>query len=140
MYSWLLNQVKRLSAHKLAVLLVVSVAVRLAVLLVFPSIFAFDQTGAIHGSDAYDAYAQNLLATGVYGRTPGAPDAAIPPLYSYALALVYGLFGRGYLQVGLFHTLLDLISITLVYQLGKRLLSPPRHVMERGPGGEVIGA
>ena len=69
--------IERLSFHKLAVVIVLAVAVRLVVLLLFPSVFAFDQTGAIHGSDAYDAYAQNLLTTGVYGRTPGAPDAAI---------------------------------------------------------------
>ncbi|MBZ0275287.1 MAG: hypothetical protein K8I60_04045, partial [Anaerolineae bacterium] len=82
---------KTLLTHKLIFVLAVVVVVRLGVLLAFPGVFAFDQTGAIHGSDAYDAYAQNLLATGVYGRTPGVPDAAIPPLYSYALAGVYGL-------------------------------------------------
>lgn len=108
--------------YKLLWLLLLTIAVRLGVLLVFPGVFAFDQTGAIHGSDAYDAYAQNLLATGVYGRTAGVPDAAIPPLYSYALAVVYGLFGRGYIQVGLFHTLLDVCSILMLYQIGKRLM------------------
>ncbi|MBZ0304011.1 MAG: hypothetical protein K8J31_30005, partial [Anaerolineae bacterium] len=93
--------------YKLPLLIALAIGVRLGVLLAFPGVFAFEQTGAIHGSDAYDAYAQNLLATGVYGRTPGVPDAAIPPLYSYALAGVYGLLGRGSFQVGLFHTLLD---------------------------------
>src|SRR5690606_16329359 len=89
--------------------LILSVAIRLAALFLFPNVFAFEQTGAIHGSQAYDEYAQNLLTTGVYGRVAGVPDAAIPPLYSYALAVVYGLFGRGYWQVGLFHTLLDIL-------------------------------
>lgn len=103
---------------------------RLAILLAFPSVFAFDQTGVIHGSEAYDTYAQNLLATGVYGKTAGVPDALIPPLYSYALAVVYAIFGRGYLQVGLFHILLDCISITALYHTGKRLM----------PQGEPIGA
>ena len=116
--------------HKLPLILAPTIIVRLAVLLLFPDVFAFDQTGAIHGSDAYDAYAQNLLATGVYGRTPGVPDAAIPPLYSYALALVYGLFGRGFMQVGLFHILLDVASIAMLYHIGKRLL----------PHGEWVGA
>ena len=99
-------------------------------LLAFPGVFAFDQTGAIHGSGAYDEYAQNLLATGVYGRTPGVPDAAIPPLYSYVLAGVYGLFGRGYLQVGLFHILLDVCSILMLNQIAVRLM----------PKGEWVGA
>lgn len=121
---------KRLLSHKLAVILVIAILARLVVLLVFPSVFAFEQTGAIHGSQAYDDYAQNLLATGVYGKTPGVPDALIPPLYSYALAVVYALFGRGYLQVGLFHILLDTLCITALYHTGRRLM----------PHGELVGA
>jgi hypothetical protein len=114
--------IQSLLRHKLIALLLLAVVARLAVLLIFDDVFAFERTGAIHGSDAYDDYAQNLLATGVYGRTPGVPDAAIPPLYSYALALVYGLFGRGFVQVGLFHILLDTASIWMLYHIGKRLL------------------
>ena len=57
-------------------------------------------------------------------------DAAIPPLYSYALAGVYGLFGRGYVQLGIFHSLLDAASILMLYHIGKRLL----------PFGEWVGA
>lgn len=113
-----------LLTHKLRVILLLAAVVRLAVLLAFPGVFAFDQTGAVHGSDAYDAYAQNLLATGVYGRAAGVPDAAIPPLYSYALAVVYGVFGRGYVQVGLFHLALDLFSIAALYEIGRRVISP----------------
>lgn len=107
--------------HKKAAVLILAVVVRVALLLIFPDIFAYDQTGAIHGSDAYDAYAINLLETGVYGRIAGEPDAAIPPLYSYALAAVYGLIGRGYLQLGLFHILLDLFCISAIFAIGRRL-------------------
>jgi 4-amino-4-deoxy-L-arabinose transferase-like glycosyltransferase len=117
-------------SNKLLLILALTVVIRLGALLVFDEIFAFEQTGAIHGSDAYDDYAQNLRATGVYGRHPGVPDAAIPPLYSYALAAVYAIFGRGYLQVGLFHILLDLASIVMLYHIGRRLL----------PQGEWVGA
>ncbi|MFQ3536371.1 MAG: glycosyltransferase family 39 protein [Aggregatilineales bacterium] len=105
----------------LSLVLLTCVAARLAVLLAFPSVFAFEQSGAVHGSEAYDAYAQNLLTTGVYGRSAGIPDAAIPPLYSYALAAIYALFGRGYWQVGLFHTLLDCLSIYFLVAIGTRL-------------------
>jgi dolichyl-phosphate-mannose-protein mannosyltransferase len=122
--------IKRLASHKLAIVIALCVVVRLAVLILFRSVFAFDQTGAIHGSGAYDDYAQNLLTTGVYGRMPGVPDAAIPPLYSYALAIVYGIFGRGYIQVGLFHIALDALSIVMLYEIGRRLL----------PQGEWVGA
>ncbi len=115
--------------YLLAALLVAAALVRLVLLLGFQDIFAFDQTGAVHGSDAYDIYAQNLLTTGVYGRTPGVPDASIPPLYSYALAGVYAIFGRGFVQAGVFHIILDLISITCLYYIGKKLF----------PRGEAVG-
>lgn len=121
--------IERLLSHKLAIVILLGIFVRLTVLVLFPSVFAFDQTGAIHGSQAYDDYAQNLLATGIYGRTSGVPDAAIPPLYSYALAVVYGVFGRGYMQVGLFHIALDVLCIMMLYEIGKRLL----------PEGEWVG-
>ncbi len=117
---------RRMLAFRLAAVLVLAAAVRLGVLLALPQVFAFDQTGAVHGSDAYDAYAVNLLDTGVYGRTPGVPDAAIPPLYGCALALVYGLFGRGYVQVGLFHIALDLISLAALVRIGRRLFPDDR--------------
>ncbi len=110
-----------LIAHKLALLLALCVIVRVAALIALPGIFDFVSTGAIHGSSSFDAYATNLLTTGVYGLTPNVPDALLPPLYSYALAGVYGIFGRGYWQVGLFHTLLDVASIAMLYVIGKRL-------------------
>ncbi len=121
---------KKLLAHKLAIVLVIAVAARMAVFIAFPSIFNFVETGAIHGSEAYDSYATNLLQTGVYGREAGVPDGLIPPLYSYVLASVYGLFGRGALQIAVFHTLLDVISIILLYQTGRRLF----------PKGDWVGA
>lgn len=107
--------------HKLAVLLVLVVAVRVAVYFAFPSVFAWDQTGAIHGSSAYDTYAQNLLATGVYGMTPGVADANIPPGYSYALAGVYGWLGRSAASVAFWHIALDVLSVYAVYEIGRRL-------------------
>ncbi|MEZ4669400.1 MAG: glycosyltransferase family 39 protein [Anaerolineae bacterium] len=108
--------------HQLALVLLIAISVRLVIFAIFP-LFRFEQTGAIHGSDAYDAYAQNLLSTGIYGREAGVADALIPPLYSYALAGVYSILGRGGLQVALFHTVLDSISIICLYHIGKRLLS-----------------
>ena len=113
--------IEYLIAHKLALLLILCVIVRVVVLIALPGIFDFVSTGAIHGSGTFDLYARNLLTTGVYGVTPGVPDALLPPLYSYVLAFVYGIFGRGYWQVGLLHTLLDVASIAMLYVIGKRL-------------------
>lgn len=115
----MLNQMKR---RKLWLALALAALVRLAALLAFPSIFDFSAPDAvIHGSEAYDAYALNLLETGVYGRAAGVPDSTLPPLYSYALALVYGVFERNYLVVGLVHIAFDLISIALLYDIARRL-------------------
>jgi len=123
--------------HKLKVALVLAVLVRLAFLIVLAPTLDFEQAGnAIHGSEAYDAYAVNLLETGVYGRTAGVPDAAIPPFYSYALALMYGLFGRGFIQVGLFHILLDVISMMLLYDITRRL--GMRHDVEKAEWVGVV--
>ncbi len=105
------NFLNTLLHHKLAVVLVIAVAARLSIFIAFPSIFNFVETGAIHGSEAYDSYATNLLQTGVYGREVGVPDGLIPPLYSYVLAVVYGIFGRGAAQIAIFHTLLNAVSI-----------------------------
>ena len=118
-----------LLSHKIVLILVLAAIVRLSVFVAFPKVFVFEQTGSIQGSEAYDTYAQNLLRTGTFGRIPGIPDAAIPPLYSYLLAGVYTLIGRGALQVSLLHIVLDSISIVLLYELGKRLL----------PKGEAAG-
>ncbi len=110
--------------HKLLLVLTLALLVRGVILFSLPQIFRFEQTGAVHGSDAYDAYAQNLLTSGIYGRVNGVPDAMIPPGYSYVLAGVYALIGRGGVQVGLVHTALDLLSIALLYHIGRRLFTP----------------
>ena len=113
--------------------ILVAVIARLAVLLLFPDIFAFSEPGAeIHGSVAYDEYALNLLATGVYGREAGVADSVLPPLYSVVLAAVYGLFGRSYIAVALLHIALDALSIALLHDIGRRLF--------RGNRGRWIGA
>ena len=114
---------QRIENHKLRLVIAIAVITRLVVLFAFPSVFAFSEPGAvIHGSEAYDQYALNLLETGVYGREAGVPDSILPPLYSYLLALIYGIFGRDYIAVGLAHILFDLASIALLYDIARRLL------------------
>lgn len=98
-----------------------AIAVRVAFLVFFPDLFRFESTGEIHGSTAYDEYALSLLSTGIYGRTPGIADSVLPPLYSATLAGIYGLFGRGGLSIGLYHTFLDVLSILMLIEIGRRL-------------------
>lgn len=114
----------RLARIALILVLLAGIGGRIAALALFPEVFAFEQTGAIHGSEAYDTYARNLLETGIYGRTPGEPDALIPPLYSYALSVIYAAFGRGYWQVGGFHIVLDALSMLMLYAIVIRIARP----------------
>ncbi|MDQ7025770.1 MAG: glycosyltransferase family 39 protein [Anaerolineae bacterium] len=116
--SMWLNWIKK---YHLALLITLAIVVRLLILFAGSGIFFFEQTGQIHGSTAYDEYAQNLIHTGVYGREAGIADSNIPPLYSFVLASVYAVFGRGGLQVGLLHIALDAVTIALVYAIVRRL-------------------
>ena len=114
--------------HPLKAILLLALALRMGVLLALPGVFAFERSGAIQGSRAYDDYARNLLATGVYGQQAGVPDAGLPPLYGLALAGLYALAGRGHLQLGLFHSLLDCASIIMLAAIGRRLWPSQRSV------------
>jgi hypothetical protein len=109
--------------HKLIVLLTLTVIIRLAALVALPQYFAFEQTGVIHGSDAYDRYATGLLTTGIYGTTAGVPDANVAPLYGVIVAAVYSAIGRGGLQIALIHIALDCITVAALFFIGKRLFA-----------------
>ncbi|MFN8527456.1 MAG: glycosyltransferase family 39 protein [Anaerolineae bacterium] len=119
-----MHLLRTLNRWKLPLLIAAAVVIRLAVYFAFPSVFAWDQTGAIHGSSSYDAYGVNLVDTGVYGLTPGVPDAIIPPAYGYVVAAIYALLGRGSLSIALVHTAFDAISIALLYDITRRLFKP----------------
>ena len=130
--------------YRFGLVLLLAIVVRLGCMVAFAPMLDFTLPGnAIHGSEAYDDYAQNLIETGMYGRTPldGSgeivPDAAVPPLYSYALAVIYGLFGRGFVQVALFHIVLDAISLILLYDIGRRLFR--QGSLWGVPTGEWVG-
>ncbi len=110
-------------SHALLIVLAIAIGARLGVLLAFPDIFAYTEPGvAIQGSAAYDAYALNLLDTGVYGRQPGIADAVLPPLYSYLVAAVYRIFGAQYLAIASLHIVFDALSIVLLAAICRRLM------------------
>lgn len=112
----------KLIRHRpLAVIVLLTIALRLAALLALPEVFDFGRTGVIQGIGTHDVYAQNLLQTGVYGFEPGEPDGVLPPLYSLFLAAVYAVAGRGALQLVLAQALLDAASIALLYRIARRL-------------------
>lgn len=128
----------RLNRYKVPIVLIIAIVARLGILFAFPSVFAFSNEGTeIHGSVAYDEYALNLLETGVYGREAGVPDSILPPLYSYVLAGLYALFGRSYIAVGVLHTLFDVLSIALLFDIARRLFR--RELTDNSTWGDWIG-
>lgn len=130
---------QRILDYKLSAVIVLAVIVRLMALIVFAPTLNFNlEDNVIHGSESYDAYAQNLLSDGVYGLQVGVPDAILPPVYSYTLAFVYATLGRGFLQVGLYHIALDALAIALLYMIARRLF--PQPLLWGRPRGEWLGA
>lgn len=118
--AWIL-----VSARPLRWILLLALAIRLAGLALFPQYWDFvasiAASGQAHGIVTHDTYARNWLDTGVYGLQPGVADAELPPLYSVFLALLYATVGRGYWQLGIAQSLLDLLAIALLYDLARRL-------------------
>jgi glycosyltransferase involved in cell wall biosynthesis len=98
-------------------------ALRVGAFLAFRPLFAFDKTGIVHGSIAYDAYARNLLSTGVYGLSAGVPDAALPPLYGALVAAVYRITGRGALPIVLLNALAGVVALLAIRRIGSRLFT-----------------
>ncbi len=105
--------------HRAALLLILATALpRLAALL--------HERGAILASftDKGDNFAQTYLATGTYGFIPGYPSAYTQPLYGWFLIPLYWAFGRHWEVVGLAHIVVAVGTTLIVWQIGRRWLSP----------------
>ena len=84
------------------------------------------ERGAILASftDKGDNFAQTYLATGTYGFIPGHPSAYTQPLYGWFLIPLYWIFGRHWEVVGLAHICVAVGTTLVVWQIGRRWLSP----------------
>lgn len=109
------------TAKPLRWILLLAFGMRVAGLALFPHYFDFVATGRVLGILSHDIYATNLLEMGVYGYERGVADAELPPLYSVFLALLYATLGRGHWQLGLAQSLLELISIAVLFDMVQRL-------------------
>jgi 4-amino-4-deoxy-L-arabinose transferase-like glycosyltransferase len=91
---------------------------RLAVLL--------HERGAITASftEKSDVFAQTFVRHGTFGFLPGEPSAYTQPLYGWFLIPVYWIFGRSWLSIGLAQVALAVVTASLVYEIGRRLLGP----------------
>jgi 4-amino-4-deoxy-L-arabinose transferase-like glycosyltransferase len=84
------------------------------------------ERGAILASftDKGDDFARTYLATGTYGFIPGHPSAYTQPLYGWFLIPLYWIFGRHWEVVGLAHVVVACCTTLIVWQIGRRWLSP----------------
>jgi 4-amino-4-deoxy-L-arabinose transferase-like glycosyltransferase len=106
-------------ARSAALLLVLATALpRLAALL--------HERGSILASfqDKGDDFARTFIATGTYGFIPGHPSAYTQPLYGWFLIPLYWIFGRHWLVVGLAHIAVASATTLIVWQIGRRWLTP----------------
>ena len=84
------------------------------------------ERGAILASftDKGDDFARTFLSSGTYGFIPGHPSAYTQPLYGWFLIPFYWIFGRHWLVVGLAHIAIATCTTLIVWQIGKRWISP----------------
>ena len=70
-----------------------------------------------------DDFARTFVASGTYGFIPPVPSAYTQPLYGFFLIPIYAI-ERSWLLVGLAQTALAVVTALLVYELGRRWISP----------------
>jgi 4-amino-4-deoxy-L-arabinose transferase-like glycosyltransferase len=71
-----------------------------------------------------DDFAKTFVDHGTFGYLPGEPSAYTQPLYGFFLVPLYWIFGRHWLVVGLAQTAVALAVALLVYEIGRRVVSP----------------
>lgn len=104
----------------LLVILVLGAIVRVALWASFANIPI-----AVDDEKEYNAFAVNLVTHGEFGTTPGRPASIRPPLYPVFVAAIYSLCGvENYHAVRLAQAALSLLTVLLLYWLGREVLSP----------------
>ncbi|HML23676.1 MAG TPA: glycosyltransferase family 39 protein [Aggregatilinea sp.] len=107
---------KRLTPrHWLALILLVTLLGRVAFLVLFGDSLALNASG-------YDVYAVNVMDGHGYTRFDDrSGDSDLPPLYPYFLVAVYSTLGRDPIAVAAVQIVFDLITVTLLYLIGRRV-------------------
>src|SRR5438105_3452423 len=79
--------------------------------------------------DKGDDLARTFLADGTYGFIPGHPSAYTQPLYGFFLVPLYWIFHRSWITVGLAHIAIAAATALVVYEIGRRYVSPRAGVL-----------
>jgi 4-amino-4-deoxy-L-arabinose transferase-like glycosyltransferase len=108
--------VSRLSVRRwLSLIVLLAVAGRVAFILLFSHTLSLQTSG-------YDTYAVNVMERHAYTRfADRSGDSDLPPLYPFVLVGVYTLFGRHPIPVAVVQIGFDVLTILLLYQIGRRI-------------------
>jgi len=109
------GRVTRRAAY--ALIGVVAAVPRLVVLL-------HERDAITHGVEKSFIFAQVFVQNGTYGFIPGQPSAYTQPLYGWFLVPIWWLFDGSWLAVGLAQVAIAVVVAWLVYEIGRRFLSP----------------
>jgi len=113
------------SSHKRQTLIGVTVLILLVHLLAV-SLLSGDDLSPDEG--LYIRMAENLLATGTFGREPGVPFALVPPIYSLFVTAVFALSGHSLLVVRIAQAVIGAASSLVAFGLATTLF-PQRPVI-----------
>ena len=101
----------------LALLIIAGALVRIGLIVLFEG-----QTPEVVDAQDYDQLAVRLVETGEYQDASGQLTSLRPPLYPFAVSLIYGAFGlENYTAVRIAQAILSLCTMLIVYHLGKEL-------------------
>lgn len=110
---------ERTAFKPLLLLLLLGAVVRIVLVFVFHG-----QTPEIVDAQDYDGLAVRLIETGNYQSESGELISLRPPLYPYLVSVLYRAFGlQNYTAVRIAQSALSLVTMLLVYCLGKELYS-----------------
>jgi Dolichyl-phosphate-mannose-protein mannosyltransferase len=69
-------------------------------------------------------FARTFVRSGTFGFIPDHPSAYTQPLYGFFLVPLYWIFDRSWLTVGIAQLVVAALTAILVYEIGRRFLSP----------------
>ncbi len=123
------SHLARWSARRwLRLILLGALAARLGFLALFGGTLSLQTSG-------YDVYAVNVMRGHGYTRfADRQADADLPPLYVFTLVAIYSTLGRSAISVALVQIGFDLLTISLIYQIGRQAFPA------RGPTPALFGA
>ena len=85
-------------------------------------VFIFRDSILIY-TEAAEQFAINFVNGKGFGLIEGLPSSYRPPMYAFFLIIVYGIFGRSALSVGLSQAMVGTGTCFLVYMIGRKIFN-----------------